>query len=258
MLTTALGLMVVAELKIAEPAMIDGGAKFFSAHARSFEDIRIAVAGLEAVKRASPSFADWKAEVLTNRNDDGTFGEGPGRPRETGGRAVSLLRMGETLDKKEAIVNLLKSTQQADGAWSKDGKQSDLDSTYRIMRLFFMLKETPNLDGLERFVARCRRPDGGYDVKPGLNAGLSGAYFATTVMRWARLLRGEPALVETAGFQPLFNGKDLTGWEGDGALWSARDGVLLGSSKRTETQRLPRDRRHVHEFRLQAHLPRPR
>jgi dienelactone hydrolase len=45
-----------------------------------------------------------------------------------------------------------------------------------------------------------------------------------------RLLGGEPALVETAGFQPLFNGKDLSAWDGDTSLWSARDGVLVGTS----------------------------
>lgn len=32
------------------------------------------------------------------------------------------------------------------------------------------------------------------------------------------------------GFVPLFNGRDLTGWEGDESLWSARDGVLVGNS----------------------------
>jgi acetyl esterase/lipase len=36
--------------------------------------------------------------------------------------------------------------------------------------------------------------------------------------------------VETAGFVPLFNGKDLTGWEGDTALWAAKDGKLVGTS----------------------------
>lgn len=30
------------------------------------------------------------------------------------------------------------------------------------------------------------------------------------------------------GFTPLFNGKDLTGWEGDPALWSVREGIVTG------------------------------
>lgn len=31
-------------------------------------------------------------------------------------------------------------------------------------------------------------------------------------------------------FAPLFNGKDLTGWEGDPFLWKAEDGMLIGRS----------------------------
>ena len=32
------------------------------------------------------------------------------------------------------------------------------------------------------------------------------------------------------GFVALFNGKDLTGWEGDTNLWKVRDGLLVGQS----------------------------
>ena len=32
------------------------------------------------------------------------------------------------------------------------------------------------------------------------------------------------------GFEPLFNGKDLTGWEGDAKLWIVEDGALIGRS----------------------------
>src|SRR5258706_9737237 len=31
-----------------------------------------------------------------------------------------------------------------------------------------------------------------------------------------------------AGFKSLFNGKDLTGWEGLGDFWSVRDGAITG------------------------------
>jgi len=33
-----------------------------------------------------------------------------------------------------------------------------------------------------------------------------------------------------AGWQTLFNGKDLTGWDGDPRLWSVRDGVIHGET----------------------------
>lgn len=35
---------------------------------------------------------------------------------------------------------------------------------------------------------------------------------------------------EPAGMESLFNGKDLTGWDGDPRLWSVRDGVIHGET----------------------------
>lgn len=34
-----------------------------------------------------------------------------------------------------------------------------------------------------------------------------------------------------SGFQPLFNGKDLAGWDGNRELWSVRDGAITGVTK---------------------------
>ena len=38
------------------------------------------------------------------------------------------------------------------------------------------------------------------------------------------------AEADEEGFVPLFNGKDLTGWEGDAKVWIVEDGVLIGRS----------------------------
>ncbi len=38
------------------------------------------------------------------------------------------------------------------------------------------------------------------------------------------------------GFTPIFNGKDLTGWEGDAGLWTVEDGAITGT---TTEKRLP-------------------
>jgi hypothetical protein len=35
---------------------------------------------------------------------------------------------------------------------------------------------------------------------------------------------------EPAGMRPLFNGQDLTGWDGDPRLWCVKDGVLRGET----------------------------
>jgi acetyl esterase/lipase len=138
--------------------------------------------------------------------------------------------MGVKLDGQDAVLDLLRAGQRPDGAWSKTDGGSDLEATYRIMRCFFMLNERPDLEKLRGFIARCRQSDGGYAVQPGAEADPSGAYYATTILRWVRLLGGEPGLVETAGFVPLFNGKDTNGWEGDTGIWSVQDGMLVGNS----------------------------
>jgi poly(3-hydroxybutyrate) depolymerase/prenyltransferase beta subunit len=228
--TTAVGLMAVAELKIPADDLAKKAIAYFSKNVREFEDIRIAVAGLEAVKKTSPDFPKWTQQVESRRGSDYVFGRGDDRARETGSAAAALLRMGVKLSQREAIVQAMKGGQRPDGGWGKGSGGSDLESTYRVMRAFYMLQEKPDLEKLKGFIARCRQSDGGYSVAPGGASELSGAYFATTVLRWVKLLQGEPALLETAGFKPLFNGKDLAGWEGDTALWSARDGMIVGRS----------------------------
>jgi ribosome modulation factor len=35
------------------------------------------------------------------------------------------------------------------------------------------------------------------------------------------------------GFTPLFNGKNLDGWDGDPRLWKAQDGMIVGSTEGT-------------------------
>lgn len=44
------------------------------------------------------------------------------------------------------------------------------------------------------------------------------------------LAADEPAPVEPADMQRLFNGKDLTGWDGDPRLWSVKEGALRGET----------------------------
>ncbi|MCE5269573.1 MAG: DUF1080 domain-containing protein [Planctomycetaceae bacterium] len=44
------------------------------------------------------------------------------------------------------------------------------------------------------------------------------------------MLSAVPASAEQAekGFQPIFNGKDLTGWQGEPGRWSVEDGAITG------------------------------
>ena len=50
------------------------------------------------------------------------------------------------------------------------------------------------------------------------------------------VLAGAPALRAADDCAPLFNGKDLAGWEGDTRFWTAKDGVIRGE---TTLQALP-------------------
>ncbi|HXA04175.1 MAG TPA: DUF1080 domain-containing protein [Bryobacteraceae bacterium] len=46
----------------------------------------------------------------------------------------------------------------------------------------------------------------------------------------ALLLFSSIAAFAEEGFRPLFNGRNLDGWDGDPRLWSVRGGVLVGST----------------------------
>jgi poly(3-hydroxybutyrate) depolymerase/prenyltransferase beta subunit len=228
--TTSIGLMAVAELKIADPAQVDKAVAYLAGNAKTFEEVRLAVAGLEAVQKKCPVLDEWKAIVLKDRNPDGTWGQGAGKAFATGSAAVAMLRLGLELDHKAEVLKALRDGQRSDGGWGKDDGPSDFGSSYRIMRCFYMLKEKPDLEGVRKFVARHRQSDGGYAPAPGKPADVSCTYTASIILYWCRLLDGQPAITETAGFVPLFNGQDLTGWEGETSLWSARDGMLVGKS----------------------------
>lgn len=43
------------------------------------------------------------------------------------------------------------------------------------------------------------------------------------------LLSAATAFSAEAGFTSLFNGKDLTGWDGDPKLWKVEDGIVIGT-----------------------------
>ena len=229
--TTASGLMAIGELHLDDDDLIDAAVAYLSEHAEAFPEVRIAVAGMEAVDRRSPAFEGWSAAILDRRNDDGTWGNGPSSAFETGGTAAAMLRMGVDFDRDDAVIAEIREGQQDDGGWSADGGPSDLSSTYRVVRGAFMMRAAPDLSALRDFVARCRRDDGGYAARPDEEASSIGAtYMATILLRWADLLEGQEPVPETAGYRSLFYGRDLEGWEGDTSLWSASDGMLVGDS----------------------------
>ncbi|MEX0669289.1 MAG: DUF1080 domain-containing protein [Pirellulales bacterium] len=56
---------------------------------------------------------------------------------------------------------------------------------------------------------------------------------ASVVLLALRLEAAEPAgtaVAPVSGWRSLFNGRDLTGWDGDPRMWSKRDGVIHGET----------------------------
>jgi hypothetical protein len=50
-------------------------------------------------------------------------------------------------------------------------------------------------------------------------------------MRILLLAAAACAVFAAGGFSPLFNGRNLDGWDGDPRLWSVKDGILVGSTE---------------------------
>ena len=56
------------------------------------------------------------------------------------------------------------------------------------------------------------------------------ALLVTTLPAFAQDAKDAALPREPAGMEKLFNGKDLTGWDGDPRLWSVKDGVIRGET----------------------------
>jgi prenyltransferase beta subunit len=183
---TAVGLMAVVELKMPSDDYVGPVLRYLGENAKNFEDIRIAAAGMEGVGKRAKQAGDWLEQVKKTANDDGTFGKGDGKARDTGGSVATILRLGGTVERKDAVLKTLKAGQRGDGAYGKDGAdKSDLESSYRVMRAFHMLKDKPaDVDALKTFVAKCRNKNGGYGVAPGQESTASGTYFAAIILHW--------------------------------------------------------------------------
>ncbi|MCI0683161.1 MAG: terpene cyclase/mutase family protein [Gemmataceae bacterium] len=185
--TTAVGVMAVAELKMPTDKIGPAAVKFLSENAKTFEDMRIAAAGLERLNKKAPRAKEWLAEIRKLQGPDGRFGKGPGQARAAGGSIVTLLRLGGDVSDGAAIVKVLKDGQRRNGGYGKDTDEiaSDLETTYRVMRCFVMLKARPaNVEGVRSFVAKCRNEDGGYGMAPGEPSNVTATYFAGIIRYW--------------------------------------------------------------------------
>ena len=183
---TSVGLMAVTALKMPAEKYAEPAAKYLTANAKSFEDIRIAVAGLEAIGVKSPKAKEWVEAIRKTQNADGSYGKGDGSARATGSAAVALMRLGEETD-RDAVLKTLNAGQRRNGGFGKDedAESADLETSYRVMRCIMMLKAQPErAEGLRTFVAKCRNADGGYGVAPGQASNIGAVYYAAIIRHW--------------------------------------------------------------------------
>jgi prenyltransferase beta subunit len=185
---TAVGIMAVVDMKIATTPYADAVVKYLDEHSKTFEEIRLSAASFEALGQRPPHAADWLAEIAKRRNPDGTYGKNGNMARETGGAVCAVLRLGDKVEHRDEVLRALNEGQRPDGGFGKAGAAvSDLETCYRIVRAFHMLKSKPQgSQRLRDFIARCHNEDGGYGVAPGQPSNVSGCYFAAIILHWLK------------------------------------------------------------------------
>jgi prenyltransferase beta subunit len=183
---TAVGAMARVDLKLPPESYRDGVVKFLNERVKTLEDMRIAAAAFESLQLKPAKVDDWLRQIAADRNPDGTFGAGPGSARSTGGTEVMILRLGGAVDHRDTVLKVMRAGQRSDGGFgSAERDGSDLESTYRVMRSFAMLKERPvDVDKLRSFIAKCRSANGGYGIQPGQPPTAAGTYYAAIVTHW--------------------------------------------------------------------------
>lgn len=186
--TTAVGVMAAVELSIPK-TKFPNAMTFLRVNAKTFEDVRIAAAGVEAwgVKEVPFKLVSWfgiaSNAYLERLQADNRNGEA----RDMGSYLAFNLRLGRRQeDEVQGLTKVIHDGQRADGAWEKTGeKTSDLETTYRVMRALYLSKQKPkDVAKLREFLAKCRNADGGYGVAPGAPSNASATYYAAIILKW--------------------------------------------------------------------------
>ena len=187
---TGVGVLASLELEIPRDKFAKA-MDYLKVNAQSFEDVRIGAAVVEAwgVKNC-PFELDFLLKIAKAHGALSiTIDPKDGGAREVGSYAAMMLRLdvqpgGD--QERMFIAERLRDGQRDDGGWGKkDEKVSDFETSYRVMRAFYLLKEKPkDIAKLREFIGKCRNKDCGYGVKPGEASSASGVYFATIIAKW--------------------------------------------------------------------------
>jgi hypothetical protein len=187
--TTAVGVMALPYVDLPMDKYGPRAAAYLGKNAKGFEDLRIAVAGFETIKKRPENYDAWLQQIEQLRNADGSYGKEPTLARDTGGAVVAVLRLGGKLDKRDNVVKVLKEGQRPNGGYGKEQSEfaADLETTYRVTRAFVMLKALPDdVEGVRSFVLKCRNEDGGYAVVPGQPSTMPATYYAAIIRHWLK------------------------------------------------------------------------
>ncbi|VTT97556.1 Putative peptidase OS=Singulisphaera acidiphila (strain ATCC BAA-1392 / DSM 18658 / VKM B-2454 / MOB10) GN=Sinac_5574 PE=4 SV=1: Prenyltrans_2 [Gemmataceae bacterium] len=186
---TSVGVMAAAELGIPHDKY-PKAMEFLKANAKTFEDVRIGAAAVEAwgVKDCPFDLADWQALAAKDVNPK-LPAPNNGGARFVGSYTAFMLRLGLQKgndSKPAALAAVLDRGQLPDGGWNKEGeKASDVETTYRVMRAYMLLNETPkDAAAVRKFLAAHRNADGGYGTVPGGPSNVGGTYYAVTISKW--------------------------------------------------------------------------
>lgn len=184
-ISTSVALMIFGELELPVAPYLERSLQFMNDHTHGFEQVRMVASSLEELDRTVPNAPKWLAEIRRAQNADGSFGSGLGQARTTALNVVAEMRLGlPTVP--EPVVEVLRKGQRNDGGFGSDKLgSSDLESCYRIVRLFHRLGTSPNHpERLRQFIDSCRNEDGGYGRTPDEKSSLHGTYYATIIRAW--------------------------------------------------------------------------
>lgn len=184
-ISTSVGLMIHRELNLPVDDLVAPALAYMNRSTEGFEQIRMVAPGLEEFGETVPQVETWVNQINEARNADGSFGTAGGKARSTSLYVVAGQRLGQTYD-RERILAILQAGQREDGGFGNEhNTASDLESCYRIVRLFRRFDACPeHTDALRDFIARCKNDDGGYGRTPDQPSSLHGTYYATILHHW--------------------------------------------------------------------------
>ncbi len=183
---TSIGVMAAMELDIPKEKFAKA-MDYLKENAKTFEEVRIGAAAVEAwgVKDCPFKLDGW-VKIAQEYGEQPAEEAKDGGARGTGSLVAMWLRLGNKLPEKHDVLGILKPGQRDDGGWGKKGeKASDIETTYRVMRAFMLMKEKPkDVKKLREFIASHRNEDHGYATKPGDKSSMSGVYYCVIVSKW--------------------------------------------------------------------------